>query len=233
MKAKLYQEDDYLIMRSTKPIAAGEEIFNDYGPLPRSDLLRMYGYVTSNYAQYDVVEFSFDLLEEISGKKHNDRSKTWLKTKNQLDDLGLFEDGYIISRVESNTKLEDLLTGQLHMLLRALCADDNAKMPKMSTNEAITVKEAALLSAVLTKRLSEYATTIEEDDAILSRGVDKERLRMAIEVRKGEKEILQDTIKLCQALIEQQTADIANGSQKRKSDDDGSQSRKAARKNKH
>lgn len=86
MKAKLYQEDDYLIMRSTKPIQAGEEIFNDYGPLPRSDLLRMYGYVTSNYAQYDVVEFSFDLLEETAGKKHNDRSNTWLNRKTQLDD---------------------------------------------------------------------------------------------------------------------------------------------------
>lgn len=53
-QARLFQEDDYLIMKSTKTTAAGEHKFNDYGPLPRSDLLRMYGYVTDNYAKYDV-----------------------------------------------------------------------------------------------------------------------------------------------------------------------------------
>ncbi len=50
-------------MRSIKPIASGEEILNDYGQIPRSDLLRRYGYVTENYAPYDVVEIStHDLL---------------------------------------------------------------------------------------------------------------------------------------------------------------------------
>jgi len=43
-------------MRAIRPIMAGEEIFNDYGQLPRSDLLRRYGYVTENYKTYDVAE---------------------------------------------------------------------------------------------------------------------------------------------------------------------------------
>lgn len=43
-------------MRAIKQIPAGDEIFNDYGEIPRSDLLRRYGYVTDNYAKYDVVE---------------------------------------------------------------------------------------------------------------------------------------------------------------------------------
>lgn len=43
-------------MLTTKSIAAGEEIFNDYGEMPRSDLLRRYGYVTDNYKKFDVVE---------------------------------------------------------------------------------------------------------------------------------------------------------------------------------
>lgn len=54
-------------MKAIKPIKASEEIFNDYGPLPRSDLLRRYGYVTGNYAQYDVVEFSFDVVCRVKG----------------------------------------------------------------------------------------------------------------------------------------------------------------------
>jgi hypothetical protein len=55
-------------MRSTKPIQRGDELFNDYGPLPRSDLLRRYGYVTDNYAQFDVVEISFQKIVDVAGE---------------------------------------------------------------------------------------------------------------------------------------------------------------------
>ena len=53
-------------MKATKPIQAGAEIFNDYGPLPRSDLLRMYGYITKDYDRYDVVEVTFNLIESVA-----------------------------------------------------------------------------------------------------------------------------------------------------------------------
>ena len=56
--ARIYYESQDLEMRTIKSIARGEEIFNDYGQLPRSDLLRRYGYVTDNYAAYDVAEIS-------------------------------------------------------------------------------------------------------------------------------------------------------------------------------
>ena len=48
----------------TKRIEKGEEIFNDYGPLPRSDLLRRYGYVSDEYQQWDVVEIDSQRLKE-------------------------------------------------------------------------------------------------------------------------------------------------------------------------
>lgn len=54
-------------MRAIKPINTGEEIFNDYGELPRSDLLRRYGYVTDNYAQYDVVELPLTTIAHAAG----------------------------------------------------------------------------------------------------------------------------------------------------------------------
>lgn len=56
--ARLCCDNEDLEMRSIKPIARGEEIFNDYGQLPRSDLLRRYGYITKNYGLYDVAEIS-------------------------------------------------------------------------------------------------------------------------------------------------------------------------------
>ncbi len=60
--ARLYHGADGFIMKAIVRISEGEEILNDYGPLPRSDLLRRYGYITTKYAQYDVVELSKDLI---------------------------------------------------------------------------------------------------------------------------------------------------------------------------
>ncbi len=72
--ARLFHEDDFLIMKATKDINAGEEIFNDYGPLPRSDLLRMYGYITDNYSAFDVVEISADLIQNVAASSGTHRS---------------------------------------------------------------------------------------------------------------------------------------------------------------
>lgn len=49
-------------MIAIKPIKKGEEIFNDYGQLPRSDLLRRYGYITDRYQIWDVVEVGSELI---------------------------------------------------------------------------------------------------------------------------------------------------------------------------
>ena len=77
----MFHEDTFLIMKATRAIAAGDEMFNDYGPLPRSDLLRMYGYVTDNYARYDVVELSsqiiYDVAQEI--RKQNKRREATVR----------------------------------------------------------------------------------------------------------------------------------------------------------
>jgi N-lysine methyltransferase SETD6 len=53
-----------LEMKAIKDIAAGEELYNDYGLLPRSDLLRNYGYITPRYAKYDVVDIPTSLFVE-------------------------------------------------------------------------------------------------------------------------------------------------------------------------
>lgn len=54
-------------MKAIKPINPGAEIFNDYGEIPRADLLRRYGYVTDNYAPYDVVELPLEFFCEAAG----------------------------------------------------------------------------------------------------------------------------------------------------------------------
>lgn len=62
--ARLHYGPDVLTMEAITDIKAGDEIFNDYGPLPRSDLVRRYGYCTPFYEQYDVVEIPTDLIVE-------------------------------------------------------------------------------------------------------------------------------------------------------------------------
>lgn len=54
-------------MKSIKQVRSGEEIFNDYGELPRTDLLRRYGYVTENYAQYDEAEVPIQTICKAAG----------------------------------------------------------------------------------------------------------------------------------------------------------------------
>ena len=50
---------------AVKRIQKGEEIFNDYGILPSSDLLRRYGYISDEYKKWDVVELRTETLVRI------------------------------------------------------------------------------------------------------------------------------------------------------------------------
>lgn len=59
-------------MKAIKQIREGEEIFNDYGEIPRADLLRRYGYVTDNYAPFDVVELSLSDICQAAGLSNSD-----------------------------------------------------------------------------------------------------------------------------------------------------------------
>ena len=235
-QARLFQEFDYLVMKTTRPIKAGEQIFNDYGPLPRSDLLRMYGYMTENYAQYDVVEISHNSLIEVAGKNHGSKDAVWLQREERLEELGVIDDGYAIPRpAKDANSLEDAIPGQVHMLLRALCSEVVKK-----AKHSVTIKEAALLQSVLTKRLSEYGTSLNADlaalgslnEILIPSGCNKARYSMALRVRIGEKEILHQLINLCQIHIAGKTEEIASSSTKRPLNDDHSDGRpkKAARK---
>lgn len=57
-----YEADGLLAMRAILNIKEGDEIFNDYGLLPSSELVRRYGYLTDNYAQFDIVDVPLALF---------------------------------------------------------------------------------------------------------------------------------------------------------------------------
>ena len=49
-------------MASLRPIKAGDEVLNYYGPLPNSDLLRRYGYTSVKHQAHDVVEINWSTI---------------------------------------------------------------------------------------------------------------------------------------------------------------------------
>ena len=77
-------------MIATKQIKKGEEIFNDYGPLPRSDLVRRYGYVSDEYKQWDVIEISSQNITEAimksKGENRNAGEYAVVLTEKEIDE---------------------------------------------------------------------------------------------------------------------------------------------------
>jgi hypothetical protein len=190
----------------------------------------MYGYTTDHYAQYDVVELSsqaiYDVAEAIRKKYKRPRT-----TVPKLEDLECVEEGYAISRPPIAAELHDAIPVDLQLLLSALAID--AESAKSAQNvfklgeRNFSFASADLLAATIRKRLAEYKTTISEDDDLLLRldkasgvelptGVHPTRYQMAVQVRKGEKEILEQILQLAQQLITNNT----NGKRKRSVDDE-------------
>lgn len=223
--ARLFYEDKHLDMKALKPILAGEEIFNDYGPLPRSDLLRRYGYVTDNYAQYDVVELSIDLVNDLAtaaGIQSGERLE-------YLDEQEIIDSGYDIT-ASSPFTIQESMSPELVVLVETLLlpADEFERLKrkqKLPKPEKITSKGAEFLHKLIQIRISQYATTLEEDIKSSNRvppvgnaGPKERRFAMAKAVRIGEKQLLKQAQ---DALAELMARDGSVSKRQRTVDDEG------------
>ena len=205
--AHLVCDNDDLEMRSIKKIKEGEEIFNDYGPLPRSDLLRRYGYITDNYAPYDVAE--------LSTKSIVSTFQTGLLLENganplklELEDLevrlelarreDIYEDSYDITHASSEGScIPDELVAFIYLLIiddKTLASILNSDTAIPSRLKMTTELLGRVMGSLLRVREGEYATTLEEDDALLKTGISSYRTEMAVKVRRGEKAVLREAM---------------------------------------
>ncbi|SLM39026.1 SET domain [Lasallia pustulata] len=189
--ARLEHGADMLTMVALKPIRKGEEIFNDHGPLPRSDLLRRYGYVTDNYKKYDVVELRSGTVVQLAAE-HSQLQVAERDTRLEgLERHKVLEEGYDITRqpIDKYWFDEALLS-----LINGLTMDANSfkaliianKPPKPQANRAVI----SVLGKAIRSRQNDYATSIAEDNVLLQDPEIQGRRRMAVEVRLGEKQIL-------------------------------------------
>jgi SET domain-containing protein 6 len=206
--ARIYYENEDLEMRTIKPIKTGEEIFNDYGQVPRSDLLRRYGYVTENYAQFDVAEISSAsiklLMTEVplelqSGQFLDPLTSAEAEKRMALADReGVLEDSYDVNIANSEEPaIPDELLAFLYLLLL-----DNENLEAIATSQSALPSRSKLATELVGKvlvkalrhREAEYATTLEEDEKLFQAANLPRRTAMAIQVRHGEKRVLRQAI---------------------------------------
>ncbi|KAK8035511.1 hypothetical protein PG993_010506 [Apiospora rasikravindrae] len=212
--AHVNHEDDFLTVTSLKPISAGEQVLNYYGPLSNSELLRRYGYVTSNHARYDVVELSWNMvLSVLQSHLRLDQTK-WGQAINQLDEEET-EDTFVIDRdldepdsrgdVHGEVKLKQLpadLEEQIATFLKAVRKVSPESIPDKRKRDEIS---AAVIHQALQLRLSEYPTSEAEDQALLQDANFTDRQKMAIVVRLGEKKLLGEAIQVAAEKINAMT----------------------------
>lgn len=212
-------------MLAIKPIMAGEQLYTHYGELPRADILRRYGYVNDEYAPYDVVEISTQRLIDIAAAKLNLGSQE-ISLRSEGDHRGLqrrmtkllekayaFEDDSVgLDIFEDSYDLKEPLPNQVVALDKAflytlwlLVADDDEieAIKTKSSEPRMSLKVAWILLEVLLDRKKDYATSVEEDQALLQVPNLLEKRRAAIKIRLGEKMILQSILQYLERLDEQ------------------------------
>lgn len=210
--AKLFYQDDKVVMKTLHPVRAGEELFNDFGPLPRSDLLRRYGYVTAQYAKYDVVEISEELIreqaiaiavgggvqqEEEEKKKKKDLEDKWTYAEEQ----GITDDAYDIARANCSANCsadgQQQFPEELCILLNLLVLPSpefeklkkRDKLPKAE----LTSDAKNLLRAILVHRYADYPPEMLVPSD-MGAGGRTSRFAMAEQVIMGEKQVLQEAV---------------------------------------
>ncbi|KAF7845992.1 hypothetical protein BT93_L5690 [Corymbia citriodora subsp. variegata] len=199
--AHLAHLSDRLEMTSLRDIKAGEEILNYYGPNPNGDLLRRYGYTSPKHSRYDVVEFEWGNVKDICSIRLGE-----LGFDDEVDFIvksyGLFDDEEVFTLERDFEGPDD--TGLFRAEAKfTRCPDPLANILQEAVHSTMSrpiederkVKEMILrlFRDLLAVRIAEYPTTKAEDEQLLPQS--SGRLRMAIQVRLGEKALLYEAFK--------------------------------------
>ncbi|KAI1078686.1 SET domain-containing protein [Whalleya microplaca] len=195
--------EESLTVTTLRPIQAGEEVLNYYGPLGNGELLRRYGYVTNRHARHDVVEISWALILSVLKDSLKLDEEKWGKAVNELD-LEEIEDAFVIERdsgepdssgrIHGEATFKELpadLIEQLYTLLKEVRKVSPDTIPDKRKRDEISL---SVVHRALQLRLTEYPTSLVHDFDLLSGNRVSGRQKMAIVVRWGEKVLLQEAI---------------------------------------
>ncbi|KAG8976360.1 hypothetical protein FRB90_009215, partial [Tulasnella sp. 427] len=175
--------------------------WNSYDDPPNSDLVRRYGHVDlvpmddgTLGNPSDVVEISADIVVQLVGAEELE----------QRVDFFLEEGGEDVFVMEAG---DDALPEDLLVFLRLLLlsppewrkAKEKGSLPKPKPDP----ESLKLARRVLEKRVKEYPTTIEEDEALLKQVDQSHNFKNAVVVRLGEKKILRKAMQIVDSTLEE------------------------------
>ncbi|AEO62188.1 uncharacterized protein THITE_2106073 [Thermothielavioides terrestris NRRL 8126] len=207
--AHINHGDDALTATALRPIRAGDEILNYYGPLPNGELLRRYGYVTPKHSRYDVVELPWELVEaELKGRVGTHwTASEWDKVRELVRADDDFEGSFVLERSSADPDstgqlsgdavfagLPDELGEQFKAFLKAAKKVANSEIAARAASDKEMRKELYLQAvlAALQARERQYATSLEDDRQLMDAGNLTGRQEMAVCVRIGEKVLLRE-----------------------------------------
>jgi SET domain-containing protein 6 len=232
--AHINHGEDALTATTLRTIKAGEEVLNYYGPLPNGELLRRYGYVTPKHSRYDVVELPWELVEAELKERVGGRvdPAAWEKTKQMAHSDEDFEESFVLERSSEDpdsagqlnseptfSGLPDELADQVKTFLKAIKKVTNAELAVQALEDKEMRKDLYLQAVLgaLQFRERQYPTSLEDDDRILSTGELTGRQRMAVAVRRGEKQLLREA----QSWVRQEVNEMRSKASDRTPRDDG------------
>ncbi|KAJ3578019.1 hypothetical protein NPX13_g2545 [Xylaria arbuscula] len=208
--AHVSHEEDSLTVTAIRPIAAGQEILNYYGPLGNGELLRRYGYTSIHHARYDVVEVPWNLVVSALKQVLPVDNTIWGQASAQFDPED-FEDAFVIDRdldepdsqgqyhgSKTLKSLPEDLREQINTILKAIRKLSPATIPDKQRRDEICL---SAMGRAFELKLAEYPTSTAQDEKLLSSNTVSGRPRMAVFVRYGEKLILQEAISLASEKI--------------------------------
>lgn len=164
-----------LEMRAIKDIPKGEQVYNTYGELPNSDLLRRYGYAEAGGTEFDVVEVSTETMGraivdlKLSSSEKVKQAISQLESMADEDVLPFYDDAYDVP-VSGEPDLTNLV---VLSLLEVLATQDNSSLPSMKKlvkNAIRTAEEAQLTESArniwtraVELRLQDYQSDLVEE----------------------------------------------------------------------
>ncbi|KAL5528774.1 RMS1 [Sanghuangporus sanghuang] len=210
--AKLFYEPTELKMITTKPIKAGEQIYNTYGNPPNSGLLREYGHVDlvpfpagvgreGNPA--DIAEIRADLIVQVvsaslgvDNDTFKERIEWWLEEG--------CDDTFVVG---TDFELPDDMVSFLKLLLsledwERARTKDKAPKPKLDQDAKLRILPYVL--SVIERRMARYPTSLDHDETLLALSSTlSNNMRNALIVRLGEKRILAGCASKYRAILEE------------------------------
>ncbi|KAF5380369.1 hypothetical protein D9615_004738 [Tricholomella constricta] len=228
--ARLFDDENELRMISIKPIKAGEQIWNTFGDLPNSELLRRYGHVDLLPLSKgglgnpgDVVEIRADIAVSVTAQRH--LSLTSESSQERIE-WWLEEGGDDMFVLESDLELPEPLISLIRLLLLEQGEWETARRKGKPPKPKVDAVILSIVHDVLETRLKAYPTTLQEDEGKVSEQIST-NVKHAIVVRMGEKRILHDTLMKVRDL---QTQGNGKGVKKREGAEDSGSAQKRSRK---